>query len=57
MHNASAEFSLHASIFRDRFSKVTSFYTQGLMSDSSVHWVCSSCWALKICEVSAWELL
>lgn len=31
--NASGEFSLHASVFRDRFSKGMSFYNWGLMSD------------------------
>lgn len=35
-HNASGEFSLRANIFRGRFSKVMSFSTRGLMSDSSV---------------------
>lgn len=57
VHNASAEFSLHATVFRDRFSKGMSFYSWGLMSDRSGYWVCSSSGSENLREVSAWELL
>lgn len=50
MLNASGEFSLQASVFRDRFSKGVSFYNRGLVvSDCSVLWVRAPCSALKMC--------